>query len=63
MTIVKTLEVNIVTENTISQRKLLGIAGLGWMFDALDVGMLSFIIAALKADWGLTPEQMGGLEM
>ena len=59
MTIVKTLEVNIVTENTISQRKLLGIAGLGWMFDALDVGMLSFIIAALKADWGLTPEQMG----
>ena len=46
-------------ENTISQRKLLGIAGLGWMFDALDVGMLSFIIAALKADWGLTPEQMG----
>ena len=46
-------------ENKISQRKLLGIAGLGWMFDALDVGMLSFIIAALKADWGLTPEQMG----
>ena len=46
-------------EKTISQRKLLGIAGLGWMFDALDVGMLSFIIAALKADWGLTPEQMG----
>ncbi|WP_102273409.1 MFS transporter [Cytobacillus massiliigabonensis] len=59
MTTVKTLEVNIVAENKISQRKLLGIAGLGWMFDALDVGMLSFIIAALKTDWGLTPEQMG----
>ncbi|MBS4189365.1 MFS transporter [Bacillus sp. FJAT-49705] len=29
------------------------------MFDAMDVGMLSFIIAALKTDWGLTPEQMG----
>lgn len=44
---------------TISQKKLLGIAGLGWMFDAMDVGMLSFIIAALNTDWGLTPEQMG----
>lgn len=43
----------------ISQRKILGIAGIGWMFDAMDVGMLSFIIAALKTDWGLTPEQMG----
>lgn len=59
MTTVKTLEVIYVTENTISKRKLLGIAGLGWMFDALDVGMLSFIIAALKVDWGLTPEQLG----
>lgn len=42
-----------------SQKKVLGIAGLGWMFDAMDVGMLSFIIAALKVDWNLTPEQMG----
>lgn len=46
-------------EKTISQKKLLGVAGLGWMFDAMDVGMLSFVIAALKADWGLTPQQMG----
>ncbi|OLN22196.1 MFS transporter [Domibacillus antri] len=46
-------------EKTISQKKLLGVAGLGWMFDAMDVGMLSFIIAALKAEWDLTPEQMG----
>jgi putative MFS transporter len=46
-------------EKTISQKKLLGVAGLGWMFDAMDVGMLSFIIAALKADWDLTPQQMG----
>ncbi|KIL45087.1 MFS transporter [Jeotgalibacillus soli] len=43
----------------ISQRKLLGIAGLGWLFDALDVGLLSFLIAALQKDWGLTPQQMG----
>lgn len=41
-----------------SKRKLLGIAGLGWMFDAMDVGILSFIIAALKTDWDLTTEQM-----
>lgn len=46
-------------EKTISQKKLLGIAGLGWMFDAMDVGILSFIIAALKIEWSLTPEQMG----
>src|SRR3954469_7628234 len=43
----------------ISTRRLLGIAGMGWMFDALDVGMLSFIIAALKVEWDLTPGQMG----
>lgn len=40
-------------------RKLLWIAGTGWMFDAMDVGMLSFIIAALKVEWDLTAEQMG----
>lgn len=43
----------------ISHNKLLGIAGMGWMFDAMDVGMLSFIIAALKVEWNLTPGQMG----
>ena len=43
----------------LSERKLLGIAGMGWMFDAMDVGMLSFIIAALKVEWNLTPGQMG----
>lgn len=42
-----------------SNRKLLGIAGMGWMFDAMDVGMLSFIIAALKVEWSLSPDQMG----
>ena len=43
----------------LSKRKLLGVAGFGWMFDALDVGMLSFIIVALKSEWGLTSEQVG----
>ncbi|MBK3494577.1 MFS transporter [Viridibacillus sp. YIM B01967] len=44
---------------TISRNKLLGIAGIGWMFDALDVGILSFVIAALAKEWMLTPGEMG----
>jgi MFS transporter, putative metabolite:H+ symporter len=52
--------VNIVKKvKTVSQRKLLGIAGLGWLFDAMDVGMLSFIIAALQKDWNISTQQMG----
>ncbi|MGG6433127.1 MFS transporter [Anoxybacillus sp. D401a] len=43
----------------VSRNKLLWIAGLGWLFDAMDVGMLSFIIAALQKEWNLTAEQMG----
>lgn len=43
----------------VSSKKLLSIAGLGWMFDAMDVGILSFIIAALKVDWNLSVQQMG----
>ncbi|OCS84519.1 MFS transporter [Caryophanon tenue] len=43
----------------ISRNKLLGVAGVGWMFDAMDVGILSFVIAALAVDWGLNSQQMG----
>lgn len=43
----------------ISRNKLLGIAGVGWMFDALDVGILSFVIAALAKEWMLSPSEMG----
>jgi len=45
----------------ISRNKLLGIAGLGWMFDAMDVGILSFIIAAVAVPevWDLNTTQMG----
>lgn len=48
-------------ENTtpLSRNKLLGVAGIGWMFDAMDVGILSFVIAALSVDWGLNSGQMG----
>ncbi len=43
----------------ISRNKLLGLAGTGWMFDAMDVGILSFVIAAIALDWNLTPSEMG----
>ncbi|MCY8518767.1 MFS transporter [Bacillus atrophaeus] len=45
-------------QQPISQRKLLGVAGLGWLFDAMDVGILSFIIAALHVEWNLSPGEM-----
>ncbi|MDM5250603.1 MFS transporter [Lysinibacillus sp. G4S2] len=47
------------SQQSISRNKLLGVAGVGWLFDAMDVGILSFVIAALAAEWGLTPSQSG----
>lgn len=41
--------------------KLLGISGIGWALDAMDVGLISFIMAALIAHWGLTPTQASWL--
>ena len=29
-------------------------SGIGWALDAMDVGLISFIITALVAEWGLT---------
>lgn len=40
-------------------RKLLLSAGLSWLFDAMDVGMVSFIVAALTVEWGLSAHQIG----
>ena len=48
-----------VKKNEISRNKLLRVAGIGWLFDAMDVGILSFVIAALAVDWGLSSSQMG----
>lgn len=48
-----------VKTNGISRNKLLRVAGIGWLFDAMDVGILSFVIAALAVDWGLSSSQMG----
>lgn len=41
------------------QRKLMVSAGLSWLFDAMDVGLISFVAAALAADWDLGKQQLG----
>ena len=39
--------------------KLLLVTGLGWLFDSMDTGLISFVLPILARDWGLTPEQVG----
>ncbi len=41
------------------QRRVFWSAGFGWMFDAMDVGLLSFIVVSLASEWGLTTTQTG----
>lgn len=59
------------TNRTVSERldalpftrkhlRVLSGSGLGWALDAMDVGLISFIIAALTQHWGLTKGE-GGL--
>lgn len=40
-------------------RKLLFSAGFSWMFDAMDVGIISFIVTALAVEWSLDASQIG----
>jgi putative MFS transporter len=42
-----------------AKRKLLFSAGMSWLFDAMDVGIISFIVAALAVEWKLGPQQVG----
>ncbi|WP_110953521.1 MFS transporter [Anaerosinus massiliensis] len=39
--------------------RLLCITGLGWMFDAMDTGIIAFVLPTLAKAWGLTTAQMG----
>ena len=41
------------------QYKLLAVTGLGWLFDAMDTGLISFVLPILSKEWGLTPAQAG----
>ncbi|AOZ72092.1 hypothetical protein BK816_01265 [Boudabousia tangfeifanii] len=42
-------------------KKLLVGSGIGWALDAMDVGLISYVMAALAKEWGLTHEQTGWL--
>lgn len=44
---------------TTTYKKVFWAAGFGWMFDAMDVALLSFIMVALRQEWGLTGEEAG----
>lgn len=40
-------------------KKILFVAGIGWMFDAMNQGMVSGVMAAIGSDWELTTGQIG----
>lgn len=42
---------------TSKHKKLLGGSGIGWALDAMDVGLISFVMAALAVQWNLTPTE------
>ena len=42
-------------------KKLLIGSGIGWALDAMDVGLISFIMAALAVHWGITPTESSWL--
>ncbi|ART20377.1 MFS transporter [Corynebacterium striatum] len=42
-------------------KRLLVGSGIGWALDAMDVGLISFIMAALAVHWGITPTQSSWL--
>jgi putative MFS transporter len=39
--------------------RLLIITGLGWMFDAMDTGIIAFVLPVLIKTWGLSASQVG----
>lgn len=40
-------------------RRIVMLSGLGWAFDAMDVGLISFAIVTIAKEWGLSPDQRG----
>lgn len=42
-------------------RRLLVASGLGWMFDAMDVGLIGFVMAALITEWKLQPADVANI--
>ena len=39
--------------------QILLVCGIGWMFDSMDVGLVSFVMAAVQKQWSLNPHQLG----
>jgi putative MFS transporter len=38
--------------------RLLLLSGCGWLFDSMDTGLMSFVLARLKVEWRLAPDQI-----
>jgi MFS transporter, putative metabolite:H+ symporter len=38
--------------------RLLLLSGFGWLFDSMDTGLVSFVLARLKTEWSLAPGQV-----
>lgn len=47
--------------STAMLKKILFLTGIGWMFDAMDQGMVSGVMAAIGKDWSLTTSQLAML--
>lgn len=43
------------------QRKLFAIIATAWFFDSLDLGMMTFVLGSIKAEFGLSAAQAGML--
>ncbi|MDP9727305.1 MFS transporter [Alicyclobacillus tolerans] len=43
----------------ISARKMITVSGLGMLFDAMDVGLLSYVLLSLEKNWHLAPTMSG----
>lgn len=39
--------------------RLLVLVGIGWLFDAMDTGLIGFILTTLGKEWALSPAQLG----
>jgi putative MFS transporter len=39
--------------------KIVYVCGLGWLFDAMDAGIIAFVLAVLMKQWKLSADQVG----
>jgi MFS transporter, putative metabolite:H+ symporter len=41
--------------------KIVSVCGLGWLFDAMDAGIIAFVLAVLIKQWNLSADQVGAI--